>query len=117
MVLHRRPQQANVFSQGLRACEKIERNAAAGVLTIRRVPLAAGSAPWIISAAQSWRVVAALRTERRPSSPTNLKQSQQQIDVFSQVLRGCENIERRREDASRRSRQGAPREKRGSLVS
>jgi hypothetical protein len=116
MVLHRRPQQANVFSQGLRACEKIERNAAAGVLTIR-VPLAAGSAPWIISAAQSWRVVATLRTERRPSSPTNLKQSQQQIDVFSQVLRGCENIERRREAVSRRSRQGAPREKRGSLVS
>jgi hypothetical protein len=32
-------------------------------------------------------------------------------------LRGCENFERRRETISRRSRQGALREKRGSLVS
>ena len=32
-------------------------------------------------------------------------------------LRGCENIERRREAVSRRSRQGALREKWGSLVS
>jgi hypothetical protein len=37
--------------------------------------------------------------------------------IFSQTLRGCENIERRSETVSRRSRQGALREKQGSLVS
>src|SRR3990167_9338681 len=68
---------------------------------IRRVTLAAGSAPWFGGAAQSWRIVATLRSDRRPDRRSSAARA---LRLHAGQTRQQHPLEQAREEARQDAR-------------